>query len=42
MESKLEKLKALRRKAEKNGDERLKDSLDNKIKILSNAKTVTK
>jgi hypothetical protein len=42
MKAKIEKLKDLRRKAEKNGDERLKESLDNKIKSLSNSKTVTK
>lgn len=42
MEAKIEKLKDLRRKAEKNGDERLKESLDNKIKALSNYKTVIK
>lgn len=42
MEAKIEKLKELKRKAEKNGDTRLKESLENKIKALSNSKTVTK
>tara|TARA_R100000789_G_scaffold92402_1_gene90937 strand:- start:1076 stop:1204 length:129 start_codon:yes stop_codon:yes gene_type:complete len=42
METKIEQLKALREKAENNGDARLKESLDRKIKLLSNSKTVTK
>lgn len=42
MESKIESLKALKLKAEKSGNVRLKESLEAKIKLLSNAKTVTK